>query len=107
MAAQHRVGNGCALTRVRVKVVDPALVNQAALKPERRQRDTSRRNILHLIAGAKAGAPSALTSDARHDRGALALDRRSIAMTTNSSAPIKQQTGAMNMPTPRRTQSRW
>ena len=55
----------CALTRVRVKVVDPALVNEAALKQNAVAGVMHLGgNILHLIAGAKAGAiASALTSD--------------------------------------------
>jgi PTS system glucose-specific IIC component len=46
-----------ALTRVRVKVVDPALVNEAALAPSG-VRGVMRLdgNVLHLIVGAKAGA---------------------------------------------------
>ena len=55
----------CALTRVRVQLVDPALVNEAAL------RKTAAvgvmhlgGNVLHLIVGSKAdGIATALKSD--------------------------------------------
>lgn len=54
----------CAVTRVRVKVVDPALVNEGALRQTVAGVMHLGGNVLHLIVGAKADAiASVVTSD--------------------------------------------
>jgi PTS system glucose-specific IIC component len=54
----------CALTRVRVKVVDPALVNEAALRQAVTGMMSLGGNLLHLIVGARADAIAlAVTAD--------------------------------------------
>jgi PTS system glucose-specific IIC component len=57
----------CALTRVRVKVVDPALVNDAALRKSAVAGVMHLGgNVLHLIVGAKADAIAAAVASDRH-----------------------------------------
>jgi PTS system glucose-specific IIC component len=54
----------CAVTRVRVKVVDPALVNEAALRQAVSGVMNLGGNVLHLIVGARADAIAvAVTAD--------------------------------------------